>query len=481
MPKALIGAVSEALRAAGVQPGDRLVVAVSGGVDSMVLLHAVARLGPRLYLCLHVAHIHHGLRGRSADLDATLVAAEANRQGLPVSTERLIAATRPRGISVQVWARGERYACLDAIRKRIRATWIVTAHTRNDQAETVLLNLLRGTGLRGLAGIPGVRNHILRPLLSVSRSEIESYAREHGVRFREDPSNTSVAYRRNRIRHQLLPLLARQYNPRIVETLAGLASQAREDEEALTAQAASLAAGAIRERDRTIGVSIPVLQAAPAAVARRLLLVAFHRVAAEQHGLTRRHLAALLKLVAGTGSVRLPCGLQAWVTAKYLWVGASTASEALPRSGRPAAPPQVTVKPGGWTRWEPGRCFVRVMRVTGDDIRLNHGDPHREFLSPRLLDESLCLRAWRAGDRFQPLGLTGGKKLQDFFVDAKIPRQERERIPLLVAQGGIAWVVGYRIAEAFRWQGERTACMAEVMFSEDQYGLPVGANTAVGR
>jgi len=481
LPKALISAVAEALRGAGVQPGDRLVAAVSGGVDSMVLLHALVRLGPRLDLHLHVAHIHHGLRGRSADLDAALVAAEATRHGVSVSVERLTAATRARGISVQVWAREARYACLDAIRKRVRAAWIVTAHTRNDQAETVLLNLLRGTGPRGLAGIPGVRNQILRPLLGVSRLEIEAHARRRGVPFREDPSNISVAYRRNRIRHQLLPLLARQYNPRIVETLAGLASQAREDEEALTAQAASLAAEAIRERGRTVGVSVPALQAATAAVARRLLLAAFHRVAAERHGLTRRHLAALMKLVAGAGIVRLPGGLQAWVTANTLWVGPSTTPEILPRSSRPAASPESPVRPGGWTRWEPGRCDVRVMRVTGEGIRLDRGDPHREILSPRLLDEPLCLRAWRPGDRFRPLGLPGAKKLQDFFVDAKVPRQERGRIPLLIAGEGIAWVVGYRIAEAFRWQGERTACMAEVRFSEDRHGLPVGSNAAVGR
>ena len=171
----------------------------------MVLLHALVRLGPRFDLHLHVAHIHHGLRGRSADLDAALVAAEAARHGLSVSVERLTAATRPRGVSVQVWARESRYASLDTIRKRVRAAWIVTAHTRNDQAETILLNILRGTGPRGLAGIPGVRNRILRPLLGVSRLEIEAYAGRHGVPFREDPSNTSVAYRRNRIRHQLLP------------------------------------------------------------------------------------------------------------------------------------------------------------------------------------------------------------------------------------------------------------------------------------
>jgi len=485
VPRALISAVAESLRNAGVDPGDRLVVAVSGGVDSMTLLHALARLAPRLPLALHVAHIHHGLRGRTADLDAALVTAESARHGLPVTVTRLAAEKRLRGTSVQVWAREARYASLESIRKRVRAQWIATAHTQNDQAETVLLNLLRGTGLRGLAGIPGVRIHLVRPLLGVSRPEIEAYAKLRGVPFREDPSNKSIAYRRNRIRRQLLPLLARQYNPRIVEALAGLAAQAREDDDALVAQAEVLAAESIRERDSAVGASISALRAAPPAVARRLLLETFHRAALLRRGLTRRHLAALASLAAGAGTVRLPGGLEAWATTKYLWVGSGRAPGGPRRPGSSVVlqdgPPEIPIRLGRWTRWEHGRCFVRVMRVTGDDIRLNRGDPHREILNPRLLDRPLSLRAWRPGDRFRPLGLVGAKKLQDFFVDAKIPRAERARIPLLVAGGEIAWVVGHRIAEEFRWEGERMACLAEVRSPEDQDELPAGSDAGFSR
>jgi tRNA(Ile)-lysidine synthase len=412
-----------------------------------------------------------------------LVAAEAARHGLFASVEHLAAEKRPRGTSIQVWAREARYGSLEVIRKRNHAEWIATAHTQNDQAETVLLNLLRGTGLRGLAGIPEVRNRILRPLLRVSRPEIEVYARRHGVPFREDPSNKSIAYRRNRIRRQLLPLLARQYNPRIVETLAALADQAREDEGALAAQADELAGEAIRERDGAVGVNISMLQTAPPAVARRLLLDMFHRVSPERHGLTRRHLAALMSLAVGAGTVRLPGSLEARATAKYLWVGPG-ATPGDPRrlgglAAAPDAPPHVSIRLGKWSRWDCGRCFVRVMRVMGDDIRLNRGDPHREILNSKLLDGPLSLRAWRPGDRFRPLGLPGAKKLQDFFVDAKVRREERGRIPLLVRGEEIAWVVGHRIAEEFRWEGERVACLAEVRFSEDEDELPAGSDTPV--
>jgi tRNA(Ile)-lysidine synthase len=485
VPRALATAVAEALTEAGVRRGDRVVVAVSGGVDSMVLLHVLVRLAPRLDVRLHVAHIHHGRRGRSADRDAALVSAEAARHALPISMERLAAETRPRGTSVQAWARAARYAKLEAIRRRVRAAWILTAHNRNDQAETVLLNLLRGAGPRGLAGIPKVRERILRPLLAVSRAEIEVYAAARGVRFREDPSNRSVAYRRVRIRRQLLPLLAREYNPRIAETLAALATQSREDDDALTSRAVALAARAVRARGRAVGVSVSALCAASPAVARRLFQEVFRRAAVGEYGLTRRHLVALTLLAARGGDVRLPGGLRAWASAKYVWIGPPAPGKNpwqshAPPAG-PGAWPGLRLRPGGWVRWDPGQCSVRVRRVAGAGIRLSHRDPCQEILSAKVLEEPLRLRAWRAGDRFRPLGLRGQKKLQDFFVDEKIPREERGCVPLLVAGDRIAWVVGHRIADEFRWRGERVACVAEVRFSEERDGIPAGSDAAVGR
>ncbi len=440
----------------------------------MVLLDVLVGLAPRLDLRLHVAHIHHGLRGRSADRDAALVKAEAACHGIPASVERLAAAARPPRTSVQVWARAARYARLEAIRRRVRAAWILTAHNRNDQAETVLLNLLRGAGPRGLAGIPAAREHILRPLLGVSRPEVERYAALRGVNFREDPSNRSVVYRRNRIRLRLLPVLAREYNPRIVEALAALADQAREDDDALTCEAAVLASTAVRTRGRAVGVSVRALREAPPAVARRLLQEAFRRATAGAHGLTRRHLAALALLPARGGDVCLPGDLRARAQGQHVWIGPDppTTPRRSPQAGpdRRDAGEGVLLRPGRWARWRPGGCVVRLRRATGGDIQLGRRDPCREILDAKVLGEALRLRAWRAGDRFQPLGLRGRKKLQDFFVDAKIPRDARAQVPLLVAGDRIAWVVGHRIADEFRWRGERTACVAEVRFAARRDG-----------
>ncbi len=484
MPGMLGTVVAAALADAGVERGDRVVAAVSGGVDSMVLLDVLVRLAPRLGLRLHVAHIHHGLRGRSADRDAALVAEAAARCGLPVSVTRLDAATRPRRTSVQVWARSARYAELEAIRRRVRAAWILTAHNRNDQAETVLLNLLRGAGPRGLAGIPTARGCILRPLLGAWRAEIERYAAARGVRFREDPSNRSTAYRRNRIRRDLLPMLAREYNPRIAEALAALAEQSREDDDALTAQATALCVAAVRTRGGSVGVSRRVLSGVPPAVARRLFQEAFRRVTAGGHGLTRRHCAALARLAARGGGVPLPGGLAATASAQYVWI--APAGRGTRRSGADACPPGGDTGPGvpltvgRWVRWPPGACDVRVRHATGEDIQPSRRVPSREVLHISVLDEPLSVRGWRAGDRFQPLGLRGRKKLQDFFVDERVPREVRSRVPLLLSGTRIAWVVGHRIADEFRWRGESAACVAEVRFTEGRDAVSPGSDAAFG-
>jgi tRNA(Ile)-lysidine synthase len=413
------------------------------------------------------------------------VAAAADRYGLPLSVTRLAAENRPRGTSVQVWARDARYAALEGIRKRARAAWVVTAHTQNDQAETVLLNLLRGTGVRGLAGIPTVRGRVLRPLLGVSRAAIEAYAVRHQVAFRNDPSNRSGAYRRNRIRHQLLPQLARDYNPRIVETLAGLATQAREDDDALISAAAASAREAMLLRGGAVGVRRDLLQAAPRGVARRLLTLAFGRAAGPRHGLTRRHLDALLHTAESGGVVPLSGGVRVSATTRYLWFEPAAPPGRTRGSDRQAASSGVarsaSVRLGRWMRWDGGRCVIRVRRVTGAEIRMDRGDRFREVMSAELLTAPLTLRPWWSGDRFRPLGLRGAKKLQDFFVDAKVPRDERGRIPLLVAGGRIAWVVGHRIADEFRWHGEPVACLAEVKFPEAAHELPVRSHPVVDR
>jgi tRNA(Ile)-lysidine synthase len=460
--------VEKAMGEAGVGPGSRLLAAVSGGVDSMVLLDALVRLREPLGLRVLVAHIHHGLRGRAADGDAAFVAAEAARRGLGVSIARLHPGERRPGESVQAWARTARYRQLEAIAERVGASHIAVAHTQDDQAETVLLNLLRGTGPRGLAGIPPTRRRILRPLLHVSRAEVEAYASSRQVEFRTDASNTSDAYRRNRVRHHLLPLLAKEYNPRIVESLASLAGLIREDEAALAAQADRLLAESGRVVERAVILDVATLAAAPPSVVRRAFQGAFQQASQAAHSLTRRHLDALRGLLSGGGAVRLPGGFVGQRAGKEIRIGRPPGESSTVSAEAPA---ELPVRPGVWTAWPPLACRIRVRRLASGRVPLADPIHWQAALSPQVLLNQLSLRARRPGDCFRPLGMQGQKKLQDFFVDAKIPREEREHIPLLMAGDRIASVIGYRIAQDFRWPGRGPACLVEVEFAADQSQL----------
>ncbi len=465
----VVNCVARGLGEVGVRPGERLVVAVSGGVDSMVLLDSLWRLQDRLGLRLHVAHVHHGLRGKAADADAAFVIAEAARRGLGATVERLAPAERGRGTSLELWAREARYRCLEAVRKKVRGSRLVTAHTQNDQAETLLLNLLRGTGPRGLAGIPKSRERIIRPLLAVSRAEVEAYAASRRVAFCQDASNASDAYRRNRIRHHLLPQLAKEYNPRLVESLAALAALVSEDEQVLSAAAARLEAKAVQLSAAGASVEAAAVRSAPPALVRRVFQELFRRLTREQHALTRRHLAALQHLVISDGTVRLPGGLRGWRAGGVIRIAAGGEDRAERRSDAAERP----LRPGAWVRWKPLDCWIRLRRVPAGSAP-SRWKARGTLLSPRLLELPLRLRAWRPGDRFRPSGLGGRKKLQDFFMDLKVPRQKRDRVPLILAGDRIAWVAGYRAAEEFCWHGESTACLGEIRYAEREDALPAG-------
>ena len=245
-------------------PGARILVAVSGGPDSIVLLHALNQLKQPWRLTLHAAHVDHGLRPESPQ-DAAFVQALAEQWGVPATIERrdVAAACSEHGWSLEDGARRVRYACLAEVAQRHSASHIAVAHTADDQAETVLMRLVRGTGLRGLGAMTPMRRlgklWLVRPLLEVWREEIESYLRDHGLAAREDASNADQRFVRNRIRHELLPLLARYYNPNIKGALTQLAEQSQWDY-------AFLQDAAERQWKRTTG------RGAPAQVALRVKL-----------------------------------------------------------------------------------------------------------------------------------------------------------------------------------------------------------------
>ncbi len=450
-------------------PLEGVVVAVSGGADSMALLHGLHAVAAREGLRLTVAHLHHGLRGAAADRDARFVRAAARALGLPCVVGRadVAAQARAAGLSIEMAARRARYAFLVRTARRVargRPVAIATAHTVDDQAETVLLRLARGAGLRGLAGIPperweaGVR--VIRPLLHVRRAALRRGLRTGGHAWCEDETNRDPGPQRNRVRLELLPALARALNPRVTEALARTAALLRDDEAWLETLTDSLLPTLLDPPPAggeapPPAIIVSALAAVPVAARRRVVRrwLAMSGVVPER--LDAITVEAVLRLAGprprggGVRSSQLPGGGSVRRQGDRLewWSPAS----ATPRPPAPPAPavlktPGVTLLPD-WGLRVTIAPTDRVLRVRPPGLGVL---PAAVTLAARRLGRRrLRLRAWQPGDRLAPLGMTGHQKLQDLFVNAKIPRDARARIPLLVCGPEIVWIPGHRLARGW--------------------------------
>jgi tRNA(Ile)-lysidine synthase len=424
--------------------GHTLLVAVSGGPDSMALLHALHQLREAFAIRLVVAHLNHQMR-RGAIRDVRFVEAAAHGLGIPCITQSLDvpAYGRRHKLSPEDAARRVRYAFLQTTAKAVSAHHIALGHTADDQAETVVFRLLRGSGLRGLCGIPPVRRPIVRPLIQVQRRDIMVYLRTHHIPFRNDPSNRQRRYTRNRIRLALLPQLQKSYNPRLVQTLCATAQLLAADEAALQEAAwEQFSAARIQAAPDQVHLRTARLTPLSPALQRRVLRQALAEAVGSLQGFTRTHLAhmmALLRTEAGTKHLALPGG--AVVERRYdvLIIYRRTPPAAVRIAQRIAVP---------------GLCEVAALGVTIKSDIVQGGTTVSSFptgdiawLDADKVGRDLYLRTRSPGDRFQPLGSPYMKKLKAFLIDAKIPRAERDRLPLVASRTGIAWVAGVRPAD----------------------------------
>ena len=421
------------------KPGERVVVAVSGGADSVVLLHCLLRLRAEFSLALHVAHLDHGLRETSSQ-DASFVQALATSWGLPATIGSLVQAL-PTNRSLQAAARQARYQFLQEVASEIGATKIALGHHRDDQAETVLLNLLRGSGLRGLRGMLAIREgQIIRPLLGVGRDEIEAYAKRYHLSFLEDLSNRDPRFLRNRIRWQLLPLLQREYNPSISKTLAKTAELLAEEEAYVEGAVDQISRPLFNMQGNRICMGVGVLRGLAPPIRRRILERAIRAVAPKGY-LTSAHLEAVERLfqLEGPSAVTLPHGRSAWRSGDLLYLGWREKREGSLLNRELQVPGEVELPELGMT--------VKAAILPQSVVDPKGSNPDRAYADWDQVLPPLRIRSWRPGDRFRPLGLRGSKKLQDLFVDAKIPREDRGKVPIVTDRKGILWVPGFRIDE----------------------------------
>jgi tRNA(Ile)-lysidine synthase len=430
------------------QTGDCVVVAVSGGLDSMVLFDVLCELAEEWRLKLVVAHVDHGLRGEDSARDALFVKERAQARGVPFYEKKadVAAYARERKLSTQVAAREVRYAFLAEVAQKVGAVSIATAHHADDQAETVLMRVLRGTSMRGLAGIPVRRPAedglvYVRPLLKVWRSEIMAYARERGIVHREDASNASVKYLRNKIRIQLLPRLAEEYNAGVKTALVQLAELAREDDLYLMQEAEkALTAILTKKTSNIVAVDGKRLAVMPLPLQRRVITLILYYLRGNTSQWEQIHIESVRSLLENrypSSRVSLPDGLTAWREYDLLVLGER---RALPDAAGSVQLSDVLTSAGVHTLTAYGFTFV---------ARVEDGVPSRgrdrwvvQFDADELSGSSIYIRTWVTGDVMRPLGLSGTKKLSDVFIDAKVPKSERLSWPLLVIDDEIAWAVG---------------------------------------
>lgn len=438
-----------------------VLAAVSGGPDSAFLLWSLHILAPSLGIRLSAAHLNHGLRGEEADRDADFVRRLAGQWRVPLVLGRADVNRRARrnGVSVEMASREARYAFLEQAARRAGADAVATAHTADDQAETVLLKLSRGAGMRGLAGIPERLQRgdlvIVRPLLNVRRAAIERALRRAGLDWREDASNRNPAFLRNRVRHEILPLLRARLNPRMEEVLCRTADIVRAEDAWMDERARSMATSCRAADGR--GLNVRRLREAPLGLRRRVVRTWLVNRGVPEAVVDFRLLErveTLLSSLRGTARIPLAGGRSVLRTYATLQV----------EHGEPA--PQTvfraSVRRPGETCIPAAGLRVTVRREAGiRKARVLHPGtlPASVSVSPSAVGRRrLVVRSWRAGDRMRPLGLRGSQKIQDILVNAKVCAPQRSRIPVLECGGDIVWVAGFRVAEG--WQvrsGEQTA------------------------
>jgi tRNA(Ile)-lysidine synthase len=443
------------------EKGHAVLVALSGGPDSVALLHILYRLRKSYRLKLGAVYINHHMRPSAAKKEETFCQQLCDRLGVSLTMVRedVPALAKKRGLGLEETARDVRYAVFDRVARAGEYDRVALGHQADDQVETILFRLIRGTGPVGLIGMPVKRGKYIRPLLELTRSEVLGYLKKHSLSWCEDTSNKSVKFRRNWIRHRLLPDLRKNLNPKADAAILALADHLAEDEAYLQ----SIVDRAVRKTVRMtpggkIALALGLYRGYPVSLRHRLLRYCLKATCQSESSLGREAVQRLDRLaMSGSGTISLPGLVQATVAGStlYLWLrGAVDVHEEF-APGRSLNLDRPAVR---FTSRLERLARVGAKRSTGGSrIRLDWNK-----LRPPLL-----VRTIRPGDRFRPLGMKGHKKVGDFLTDRKVPRPLRDEVLLLCDQEGPVWVAGHEIADRVKID-ERTGKVLTVAISVRQ-------------
>lgn len=437
-------------------PGEKVLVGVSGGADSIALLYALHHFSGIRKFSLFVAHINHMARGQDSYDDACFVKGVADKLSLPfflkeidVEKERCKIKT-----SFQDAARIIRYQYFEEILNSLGGHKIALGHSADDQIETILMNLLRGSGLKGLAGISQVRGNIIRPFLKIYRKELEKFLVKKGISFRHDSSNLSQKYLRNRVRHDLVPYLE-NYNPGIRRGLQEMSEIAREDDALLSKMTRDIFIQKSRfqdENEKILVWDVNDFQSYPVALRKRLIREIYYRITGNMLEITAQHVQQIIHLFnepkSGKG-LNIPGRVT--VTCSYRSIVFERLNEKTKGKLKDSQQDSTQIIIPGFTELPLGQMQVET-RIYDQKKDFPALDPSRQaYLDLGKTGLTVKARFFRPGDRFCPLGMSGSKKLKSFFIDRKVPRNLRFQIPILTnAVDDIIWVYGQRISHCYR-------------------------------
>jgi tRNA(Ile)-lysidine synthase len=425
--------------------GDKVLVAVSGGPDSVALLHALNLLKDKFKIKLIVGHINHQLRASESDKDEEFVKALSEKLNLRFLSKSIEVrkTAQKKKMSIEDCARILRYSALESVANKMKADKVGLGHNLNDQAETILLRLIRGSGPLGLCGIPAIRGKFIRPLIQTKREEIESFLKENLWEWRVDWSNFNMDYLRNRVRLKLLSLIKKDFNPNIVEVLARTAQLLTEEKDYLTGQIEKAFRDAVSSQsDEKIVLDLKKLIGYDIYLKTNVIRLAFNRLSGgmdfPSFSIVQRAIHLLEERKAGK---RVELG-------KNIWVEVSSDALIVYESKKPAKAHSVKL---------PGKLEIDNLKLKSEVIqrpklpkKIKSNSPWIAYLDWDKLSSPFGLRHRKNKDWFMPLGLGGSKTLADFLIDLKVPRMERDEIFLLTSKNRIAWVIGQRIDDRFK-------------------------------
>ena len=433
------------LQYAMTDPGDLVLVAVSGGPDSMCLLDVLNGLSDKLDIRLVVAHYNHGLRESEDENETRLVEKVAESMELPFVTEKAFLLENG-SASLEERARDARYGFLEKMRAHYHARRIAVGHNLNDQAETVLMRLLRGSGPSGMAGIPPIRdNRIIRPLIEIKREEIMRYLAAHELPYAIDSSNSNPRHLRNRVRLELLPMM-QDYQPRIIEHLGRLSIILRAEDAFLDKQAADwIDREAVQESAGPISVPVLPFKKLPVPLKNRVVRFLLKKIQKNLHRIDHDH----IKMISGLAHNRNP---QAMLDLPNGIIVRKEYDSLLFTRGAKNVPRDFcyTIKGPGTLDMEDIGVNLLIEEMDGGFIPDKGASRSTAYLDAEKLPYPLVLRNFRQGDRFIPLGMKGHKKVKNFFIDLKVPSGTRFVTPILTSRDRVVWICGYRIDDGFK-------------------------------